>query len=48
MDAQGWGGVDGELAKMYGVSLWGDENDCGDNCTTLNILKSIDFGTSNG
>lgn len=48
VDTQGWGGVDGELSKMYGVSFWGDENDCGDNCTTLNTPKPTDFCTSNG
>ena len=37
----------GVIANGYGVSFWDDENvlnlDCGDGCTTLDILKVIDL-----
>lgn len=43
--AWGWGKW-GVTAKGYGVSFGGDEMfkiDCGDSCTTLNKLKTIEL-----
>ena len=42
----------GMTANMYGVSFWSDENalklDCGDGCTTPNILKTTKLYALNG